>query len=1806
MGIFSTVFLAVVLAGCAVGAAFGGLAIHQSIQQIDKEESIRDVGSNEPEDKTWAALKRISDIIRSRVVNINDIEVAQSSSNISLRTKEGLPYSPKFTTRDLRNLGLSNQSINLVLDFIKIPGFIGKLSEYTWRPSIVNYETADDFLPALLIGTVPNWDLVWHKDVLQVWAFEPNSFKNKIEFQTFAARPGARSHPFWDHRWLSAPSVAYGRRCQVIDKNCLPSWDFELHECAILTRQNWLHLIPSVASCDRKDLHSDEHQYCKFCIFVKIPKPPPLIWRQVDGAINIQIPDFISWLVRDVNSQFETIFSKDKCVVYADIIARGPGIYAGGYFPNRQYKPNRGMKVVFYINRTYKVTQMQFPLDVWYPKKLLQDDLRKVPFAITPIAPDFTRLPKGQAIFADESFDFHNIFKGLAFNAGWYHRGSQNYRNGWWAQTEKFNNEAPKEEKWNYGPILYTAKVDTVPKNNQIWFVRSEFTFFNTDLIAGRRFHSDRRLEEWYKHIKVIVPNRNQSFNMVISSKIVFYRRLALFLEISEPSFEIVPFKVNGSLEMPTSSPNEGHGGVTELWWCKKRLGGNNASAPLIIPENACLMVCSMTYVMKKLLENKGLFVELARTQPDRIARWLIANDQHYLPTAYHLLDTSREHQADLDRQEKKRLWQVEKARRRALQEQIDMELATKLEAEQLAIAQHQKQLLIIEANRLVAEAARKAEQERQKDEELRLVKEKELEEKRRTAITLLEYDDGKEEGSTIPVRVLVLLGVSGAGKSTFVNDALQRDVLSVGHTLASHTYKLEHKDCIVSNELVRIYDTPGFEDDMKSNSNIGSTIIWGLRKDQLITSTDIPISWAIVSRGIKIPSMTTFDLLKRIIPRSDLDSSPVHLVLVRDKIGEEISDDNEVSLLNDIREIAGLPHLSVILASGSSGSHFQALSKIFTPPGQLIELTQAIKHDPMDYFSVFSDMPDQIDRNARVDNFHTQISAIEDSYDLTFEQKAHNIRALETSVFGAGSGARNFINDRLNKLISDKEDVEKQIKDIRETMFTGRKYRDELEQDKKARDMWVKLRMLEFQKDPPSYLINLHKTKGRNAALKAAKTMAESEYPAPEFNIWDLTRAEAEELNVLKIEQFDRQPDLTLRSNYPHLQRRRRLLELTLRDENSPVITKSTNWEEALMKRLKIDYPSPINSPEGTIMSIDEGDIPLDLGPIQESPLEQIFSQQAYRSERIPTPRGTLLPGYKTLDLAPDYLPLATTNVVNVLLLGGSRTGKTRLFNQLTGLDKPVGSGLASQTLEVSVGKLVNKSQIVILYDGPGFKDTLLPDSDVLDIWIGGLRAIGFDTSAKTLISICLQNNSQQPLADKVEFIRLGTLLSGNQTLADKLVVGLHTNQTNLSESKTLYGLDKIDSELYGPPYSLADMSGNDSDIATILVASERMVGTSIQPLINAILDPSVAKSLCTKTNKILFESVLYNLLSPMSTRVEKRERLRQRRLSHLGHLYSRVESEEFQQHVLTQIQEINPDFVGNGSGDRKYQSSIDLEPQSLTRYLDSHAVGKFIAKRERYLASFDPFNPGVHHEYAKLQDIKATICFYCKGHGDHIVAEIKTAPTNIPSKPGLKASERAMIEQLGLTYSDREDSVLSVSDTPIIDNRIVYESSEILLLALYTIMKTRDIISYQLSLGQISKCQFVTKKLEGQSLIEEFSLFARGTAILATHKRHQGQQDYIKGLFGFRPEHLEMDGNLSETPWSDDDDIWDGGPTCDTLEGIWRSRSSQDIYEHLIVVWTWSSLELAYLKLSQHTWGIKEDADSPGDTFMQIILHK
>ncbi|KAF4543299.1 uncharacterized protein LTHEOB_7033 [Lasiodiplodia theobromae] len=67
----------------------------------------------------------------------------------------------------------------------------------------------------------------------------------------------------------------------------------------------------------------------------------------------------------------------------------------------------------------------------------------------------------------------------------------------------------------------------------------------------------------------------------------------------------------------------------------------------------------------------------------------------------------------------------------------------------------------------------------------------------------------------------IAVLGVTGAGKTTFISQATGRDDLEIGHSLASCTKDIKPYEMYLDGELVQLIDTPGFDDTYQSDADI-------------------------------------------------------------------------------------------------------------------------------------------------------------------------------------------------------------------------------------------------------------------------------------------------------------------------------------------------------------------------------------------------------------------------------------------------------------------------------------------------------------------------------------------------------------------------------------------------------------------------------------------------------------------------------------------------------------------------------------------------------------------------------------------------------------------------------------------------------------------------------------------------------------------------------------------------------------------------------------------------------------------------
>ncbi|OAG24348.1 hypothetical protein CC77DRAFT_1091300 [Alternaria alternata] len=68
---------------------------------------------------------------------------------------------------------------------------------------------------------------------------------------------------------------------------------------------------------------------------------------------------------------------------------------------------------------------------------------------------------------------------------------------------------------------------------------------------------------------------------------------------------------------------------------------------------------------------------------------------------------------------------------------------------------------------------------------------------------------------------LIAVIGVNGAGKSTFINVASGRNDLGVGHGIEACTQDITPKSVLVDNAWVNLIDTPGWDDTYRTDTDI-------------------------------------------------------------------------------------------------------------------------------------------------------------------------------------------------------------------------------------------------------------------------------------------------------------------------------------------------------------------------------------------------------------------------------------------------------------------------------------------------------------------------------------------------------------------------------------------------------------------------------------------------------------------------------------------------------------------------------------------------------------------------------------------------------------------------------------------------------------------------------------------------------------------------------------------------------------------------------------------------------------------------
>ncbi|KAF9386283.1 gTPase, IMAP member 8 [Mortierella sp. AD011] len=77
--------------------------------------------------------------------------------------------------------------------------------------------------------------------------------------------------------------------------------------------------------------------------------------------------------------------------------------------------------------------------------------------------------------------------------------------------------------------------------------------------------------------------------------------------------------------------------------------------------------------------------------------------------------------------------------------------------------------------------------------------------------------------------KVVLVMGVTGAGKSYLIKDISGRDDVKIGHNLESCTQVVENIPCQIGDQSVLILDTPGFDDTNRSDTDILADIAGSL-----------------------------------------------------------------------------------------------------------------------------------------------------------------------------------------------------------------------------------------------------------------------------------------------------------------------------------------------------------------------------------------------------------------------------------------------------------------------------------------------------------------------------------------------------------------------------------------------------------------------------------------------------------------------------------------------------------------------------------------------------------------------------------------------------------------------------------------------------------------------------------------------------------------------------------------------------------------------------------------------------------------
>ncbi|EDR11205.1 uncharacterized protein LACBIDRAFT_293344 [Laccaria bicolor S238N-H82] len=116
----------------------------------------------------------------------------------------------------------------------------------------------------------------------------------------------------------------------------------------------------------------------------------------------------------------------------------------------------------------------------------------------------------------------------------------------------------------------------------------------------------------------------------------------------------------------------------------------------------------------------------------------------------------------------------------------------------------------------------------------------------------------------TTPVPVILLMGCTGSGKTTFINTFLEEDKqLRTGDDLESVTQDIASAQAVIGGREVMLVDTPGFDDTFRPEMTIAATIADWLA-ERYSAQGGAVINGIIYMRDIRKVRMTGTDIANR------------------------------------------------------------------------------------------------------------------------------------------------------------------------------------------------------------------------------------------------------------------------------------------------------------------------------------------------------------------------------------------------------------------------------------------------------------------------------------------------------------------------------------------------------------------------------------------------------------------------------------------------------------------------------------------------------------------------------------------------------------------------------------------------------------------------------------------------------------------------------------------------------------------------------------------------------------------------------